>query len=149
MCFQYPTSVFSSSEGCWFVFKFCHFDYHVSGVFLVGFIVPKTLSSLDLGDHFFFYIKKVLAIFSSNIFSDLFSLSSPSCTPIMLILMHLMLPQTSLILSTFVSLSFLYSVPYNWFMPSLFCSIELISIFLSSKSPLCSSCPLYFAIDSF
>ena len=32
-------------------------------VFLVGFIVPRTLSSLDSGDHFFFYIKKVFGYF--------------------------------------------------------------------------------------
>ena len=71
---------------------------------------------------------KFSAIISSNIFSGPFSPSPPSGTRIMRMLVHLMLSQRSLRLS-----SFLY-IPF-----SLFCSAAVISTILSSGSLVHSS----------
>ena len=61
------------------------------GVFLLGFILCGTLcASWTWLIISFPILRKFLTIISSNIFSGLFSLSSPSETPIMWMLVHLM-----------------------------------------------------------
>ena len=72
-----------------------------TGVFLLGFILPGTLCFLDLVDYFFPMLGKFSAITSSNIFSDPFSLSFPSETLIMQMLMCSMLSRRSLRLFSF------------------------------------------------
>ena len=105
-------------------------------VFLLEFILPETLcvswtwliiSFPELG--------KFSAIISSNTFSGPFSLSSPSGTPIMQMLVHLMLSQRSLRLSSSFKILF-----------STFCSAAVIPTILSSRSFICSSAS---AVDSF
>ena len=72
------------------------------GMFLLGFILPGTLCSFWTWVAISFpMLGKFSTIVSSNIFSDPFSLSSPSGTPIMRMLVHLMLSQSSLRLSSF------------------------------------------------
>ena len=66
---------------------------------------------------------KFFTIIFSNIFSDPFSFYSFSETPINQMLVHLMLSQESLRLSTFLFILF-----------SLFCSVKVISTSLSSSS---------------
>ena len=79
---------------------------------------------LDLSKWFLSHVReKFLAIISSNIFSVPFSLSSPSGTLIIRMLVHLTLSQSSLRLSSFL---------FNLF--SLFCSAPVISTSLSSTS---------------
>ena len=87
---------------------------------------------LDLSKWFFTMLGTFLAIISSNIFSVPFSLS-PSGTPIIRILVHLMLSQSSLILCSFL---------FNPF--SLFCFISVIFSGLSSALliPSSASCIL-------
>ena len=88
------------------------------GVFLVGFILYGTLCTSWTWVAFSFpTLGKFSTIISSNIFSGPFSLSSPSGTPIMRMLLHLMLPQKSLRLSSFLFILF-----------SLFCSTAVIPL---------------------
>ena len=90
-------------------------------VFLLRFILPGTLcTSWPRLTISFSVLGKSPAIFSSNIFSGPFSLSSPSCTPIMGMLVHLMLSQKSLRLSSFLFIPFLYPVLWQWFYHSVF-----------------------------
>ena len=71
-------------------------------MFHLGFILPGTLcNSWTWVAISFPMLGKFLTIISSNIFSSPFSLSSPSGTPIMRMLVHLMLSQRSLRLSSF------------------------------------------------
>ena len=56
------------------------------------------------------------AIISSDIFSGSFSLYSPSGTPIMWILVHLILSQRSLSLSSLLFI-LIFSFPWQWFSP--------------------------------
>jgi len=85
-------------------------------VFLFGFILPGTLcTSWTWLTISFPMFGKFSAIIFSNIFSGPFSVSSPSGTPIIQMLVHLMLPQRSLRLSSFLSI--LYSVLRQWFIP--------------------------------
>ena len=72
------------------------------------------------------------AIIFSNIFSGPFSLSSPSGTPIMWMLVRLMLSQRSLRLSSFFLFFFLYSVLRHWFPP--FCPQVTCTFFCLSCS---------------
>ena len=62
------------------------------GVFLLGFILPGTLHFLDLGGYFLSHVREV---FDYNVFKyflgSVLSLSSPSGTPIMRMLVRLML----------------------------------------------------------
>ena len=60
-------------------------------------------------------LENFLAIISSNISLGPFFLFSPSRTPIMQMLVHLMLPQRSLRLSSFLFILFLYSALWQWF----------------------------------
>ena len=81
-------------------------------VFLLGFILPGTLcASWTWLTVSFPMLAKFSAIIPSNIFSGTFSLSYPSGTHIMQRLVHLMLSQKSLRLSSFLfilcSLSFI------------------------------------------
>ena len=81
---------------------------------------------------FFPMLGKFSAIISSNTFSGPFSCSSPSGTPIMWVLVHLMLSQRlreGYLLLFPLSFFFLYSVVWQWF-PS-FCPSCHLSIFLS------------------
>ena len=103
-------------------------------VFLLGFILLRlsllafwtwlTVSFLMLG--------RFSAILSSNIFSSLFYLFSSSGTPIMKILVHLMLSQRSLNLSSFLLILF-----------SIFCFMAMISTILSSRSLVHSSASVF------
>ena len=74
-----------------------------------------SLHFLDLSGDSFPMLGKFLAIISWNMFSVPFSLSSPSGTPIMWMLVLLILSQSSLRLSSFV---------FNIF--SLFCSVFVL-----------------------
>ena len=71
-------------------------------MFLRMFLLPGTLCFLDLVDYLLSCVQEVFRYSSSNIFSGPFSLSSPSGTPIMWMLMCLMLFQRSLRLSSFL-----------------------------------------------
>lgn len=103
------------------------------GVFLLGFILPSTLLPfLNLSDCFlsnvwecFSHFWKTLRIFSQAISLTLSSLSE---TSIMWMLVHLMLPQKSLRLSSLIFIIF-----------SLFCSVAMMSTPLSSSSFIYSS----------
>ena len=86
------------------------------GVFLLGFIVYGTLcASWTWLAISFPMLGKFSTIMSSNIFSGPFSLSSPSRTPILRMLLHLMLSQRPLRLSSFLFVLFFFI---------LFCSSE-------------------------
>ena len=111
-------------------FNFCKFDYYVYwGVSPWVYPTWDSLCFLDLVDYLFHMLGKFSAITSSNIFSGPFSFSSPSGTAKMWILVHLMLSQRSLWLSSFL-----------FILSSIFCSAAVISSSLSS---------CYSAIDSF
>ena len=80
------------------------------GVFLLGFILPGTLCASWTSVAIPFpTLGKFSAIISSNIFSGSFSVSSPSGTPIMRMLLRLMLSQRSLRLSSFHSFFFVFN----------------------------------------
>ena len=93
------------------------------GVFFLGFILPGTLcaswTQLNISP---FPCSKIFQLFSS-ISSGPFSLSCPSGAPIMQTLVHLMFSQRFLKLSSFLFILF-----------SIFCSVAVISTFLSSRS---------------
>ena len=93
------------------------------GVFLLGFILPGTMHFLDLVDYFLFHVREVFSYYFFKYFLGSF-LSSPSGTPIMWMLAHLMLSQWFLRLSSLYF--FLYSVLQQWF-PS-FCPPGHLSI---------------------
>ena len=94
------------------------------GVFLLGFILYETLcTSWTWVTISFPMLGKFSTIISSNIFSDSFFFSSCSRAPIIQMLVHLMLSQRSLRLSSILFILF-----------SLFCSSAVISIILSSSS---------------
>ena len=80
------------------------------------------LHFLVLVNYFLYYVGKFSAIISLNIFLGPFSVSSPSWTPIMQILVHLM-SQRLHRLSSFLFIHF-----------SLLCSVSVISTILSSRS---------------
>ena len=91
------------------------------GMFLLGFILYGTLcASWTRVVISFPMLEKFLTIIYSNIFSDPFSFSSSSGTPIIRMLVHLMLSQRSLRLSSIL-----------FFLFSLFCSVVVISTILS------------------
>ena len=99
------------------------------GVFLLGFILYGTRCASRIWvSGSFPMLRKFSAIISWNIFSVPFPLSYPSGTPIIWMLVHLTLSQSSLRLSSFV---------FNLF--SLFCSAPIISTNLSSASLIRSS----------
>ena len=103
-----------------FVFNFHHYDCYVSQC-VPPWVYPAwaSLCFLVLFDYFLSHVREVSAIISSNIFSHPFPLYSPSRTTIMWMLMHLMLSQRSLMLSSFFfSFFFLYSVLHQWFSAS-------------------------------
>ena len=86
-------------------------------VFLLGFILPGTLCFLDFVDYFLSHIQEVFSNYlfkyfprKQKYFSEPFSFSSPSGTPLMRMFVHLMLSQRSLRLSSFLFILFLYSV---------------------------------------
>ena len=107
------------------------FDSYINtclGVFLFGFILYGTLcASWTWLTVYFPMLGKFLSIISSNIFSDPFFFSSSSGTPIIQMLVHLMLSQRFLSLSSILFILF-----------SLFCSLAVISTILSFR-PLISS----------
>ena len=107
------------------------------GMFLLGFILYGTLcASWTWMAISFPTLGNFSTIISSNIFSGPFSLSSPSGTPIMRMLLHLTLSQRSLRLSSFHSFFFI-----------LFHGSELHhSVFQVTYPFFCLS---YSAIDSF
>ena len=103
------------------------------GVFLLGFILPGTLfASWTQLTVSFPMLGNFSAIITSNIFSGPFTFSSLSGTPIMRMLVHLMLSQRSLRLSSFLFILF-----------SLFCSMAVISTILSYRSLIHSSASLF------
>ena len=78
------------------------------GMFLLGFILYGTLcSSWTWVAISFPMLGKFSSIISSDIFYGPFSLSSPSGTPIMQMMLHLMLSQRCLRLSSFLFIFFL------------------------------------------
>ena len=100
------------------------------GVFLLRFILPGTLHFLDwLTISFPILGKFSTKTISSNIFLDPFSLSSPSETTIMWMLMHLMSSQRTLRLTSVFSFFLFFYI--------LFYSSDLH--ILSSRSLICSS----------
>ena len=82
----------------------------------------------DLGGYFVSDIREVFDYDLFKYFLGSFSLSSPSGTPIMRMLVHLMLSQRSLRLFSFLFILF-----------SLFCSMAVISTVLPSRSLIHSS----------
>ena len=99
------------------------------GVFLLGFIMYGTLcASWTWLTISFSMLQKFSTIISSKIFLYAFFFSSSSGTTVIQILVHLILSQRSLRLS-----SFLFGLS------TLFCSSEVISIILSSSSLIHSS----------
>ena len=112
------------------VFNFCQFHYYVSRcVSPWVYLAWDSLHFLDLGGYFFSHVREV---FDYNLFKNFLgsflSLSSPSETPIIRMLVHLMLSQRSLRLSSFIFILF-----------SLFCSAAVNSTILSSRSLIHSS----------
>ena len=99
------------------------------GVFLLGFILYGTLcASWTWLTILFPILGKFSTIISSNIFSVLFFFSFSSGTPIIRMLVHLMLSQRSLRLSSVLFILFCF-----------FCSAVVISSILSSWSLIRSS----------
>ena len=95
------------------------------GVFLLRFILYASWTWVNIS---YLMLGKFSTLISSNNFSGPFSFSSSSETPLMQMLLHLMLSLRSLRLSSFLFLLF-----------SLFCSPEVISTILSSRSLIYSS----------
>ena len=94
------------------------------GMFLLGFILYGTLCTSWTWLTISFPMSvKFSTIISSNIFSDPFFFSSSSGMPILWMLLHLMVSQRSLRLSSILFILF-----------SLFCSVVVISTILSSRS---------------
>ena len=94
------------------------------GVFFLRFILPGTLCFLNLVDYFLSHVREVFSYYLLKYFlRSFFSLSSPSGTPIMWMLVYLMLSQRSIRLSLFLLILF-----------SIFCSVLVISTILSSRS---------------
>ena len=89
------------------IFSFCQFDYYVSE-HVAPWINPVWDSQyfLNLSDCFLSHVGEISAILSSIIFSGPFSLSSPTGTLIMWMLVHLTLSQRSLKLSSFLLITF-------------------------------------------
>ena len=84
------------------------------GMFQFGFILYGTLcASWTWLTIFFPMLGKFSTIISSNIFSVPFFFSSFSGTPIIQMLVHLMLSQRSLRLSSILLFLFLYSAPWQ------------------------------------
>ena len=95
------------------------------GVFLLGFILPGTMHFLDLVDYFLFHVREVFSYYFFKYFLGSF-LSSPSGTPIMWMLAHLMLSQRSLRLSSFLFILFSIFFLRQWFPP--FCPPDYLSV---------------------
>ena len=91
-------------------------------------LICNSLCFLDLVMIFFPVLGKFSTIISSNIFSGPFFFSSSSETRIVQMLVHLMVYQRSLRVSSFLLIIF-----------SLFCSMADISTILYSRSLMCSS----------
>ena len=107
------------------------------GMFLLGLILYGTLCTSWIWVTVSFpKLGKFSAIISSNIFSGLFSLPSPPETSIMQMLVHLMLSQWSLRLSSFLFILF-----------SLFYYVTVISTTLSSNSLIHSSASVIFLLS--
>ena len=126
---------------CFLLLSPCYFEYHslclvfVSlismylGMFLLGFILYGTLfTSWTWLTISFSMLGKFSTIISSKIFSYPFFFSSSSGTHIIWMLVHLILSQSSLRLSSVIFILF-----------TLFCSSEVNSTILSSSSWIPSS----------
>ena len=97
------------------------------GVFFLGFILYGTLCASQAWVTISFpMLGKFSTIIPSNIFSDPFLFSSSSETPTIRMLVHLVMSQRSLRLSSILFILF-----------SLFCSSAVISTILSSSSLIC------------
>ena len=107
------------------------------GVFLLGFILYGTLCLLDLIDYFHSHVGEIFNYNLFKIFSHTFFFSPSSGTPIIQMLVHLILAQRSLRLSSVLFILY-----------SLFCSSEVTFTILSSSLWICSSASDS-AIDSF
>ena len=103
------------------MFNFCQFDYDVCWC-VPPWVFPAwvSLGFLGLADYFLSHVQGVFSYYLFKYFLRSFLSSSPG-TPIMGMLVHLMLPQTSLRLSSFH--------PFY-----IFCSVAMISTILSSRS---------------
>ena len=91
-------------------------------------LVWVSLCLLDLIDYFLFHVEEIFNYNLFKIFSYPFFFSSSSGTPIIRMLVHLILSQWSLRLSSILFILF-----------TLFCSSEVIATILSSRSLICSS----------
>ena len=123
------------SHACYLLLFPCCFQYFLSlifvslinlcpSVFLLMFMLYGTLcTSWSWVDISFSMLGNFSTIISSNIFLDPFFFSSSCADPIIQMLVHLMLSQRSLKLSSIL-----------FILLSLFCSLAVISIILSSSS---------------
>ena len=110
------------------VFNFCQFHYYVSQCVPTGLILYETLCFLDLGDCFLSHVKEVFSYNVVKYFLRPFLFFFSPGTPIMRTLVHLILSQRPLKLSSFLFILF-----------SLSCSMAVISTTLSSSSLIRSS----------
>ena len=111
------------------LFNFCHSNYDMSWFGSLWYTMFGTLcASCTRKSVSFVNFRKFSAIILSNTYFTLFSLSSPSGTPVMQMLVLLMLSHRSLKLFSFFKIYF-----------SFCCSDWVISIILPSKLLLCSS----------
>jgi len=127
------------------------------GVFLLEFILPRTLRFVNLADYFLSHVWKVFSYYCFKYFLRSFlSLSSPSGTPIKQMLVHLMLSQRSFRLSSvfvFVFHSFFYilfwgSDFHHSVLRSLVCSSASVTLLLIASSVLFISVCLFFSSRS-
>ena len=97
------------------------------GVILFGLILFGTLCFLDLDVYFLSHVREVFSYYGFKYFSAPFSLSFPSVIPRMRMLVHFILSQRSLKLSSFLFILYYF-----------FCLASVISPALSSSLLICS-----------
>ena len=127
-----PLYVIASFKHFPFVFNFGQFNMCL-GVVLLGFILYGTqCASWIRVSGFFPMLGKFLATIASNLWSVFFSLPSPSGTPVLRMLVHLMLSKRSLRL-----------FPFHFNLFPLFSSTSVISTGLCYTLLICSLHPVF------
>ena len=99
-------------------------------VFLIGFILPGILCFLEFVDYFLSHVREFFSYYLFKYFLRSF-LSSPSGTPIMQMLVHLMLSQWSFRLSSlffFHSISSIFLIILNYFSIKILNYLEYIFV---------------------